>query len=99
MKAKEDWTDSTTALNWIRAAVTEHRRVKTKGAAKINILRPVGILKERIAEIELVVGGCSEWEWVLIRILRVLHSRLVPLQIQHKFYKHIKQMKYNNDEH
>ena len=39
----------------------------------------------------------SEWEWVLIRILRVLHSRLVPPQIQHKFYKHVKQIEYDNN--
>ena len=37
------------ALNWIRAAVIEHQWVKTNGAAKMIILRRVGILKELIA--------------------------------------------------
>ena len=31
VEAKEVRANSTTALNWIRAAVTEHQRVKTKG--------------------------------------------------------------------
>ena len=31
--------------------------------------------------------------------LRVLLSRLVPPQIQQKFYKHFKQMEYDNNEH
>ena len=47
--------DSTIALNWIRTAITEHRRVKTKGAAEMIILRRMGILKELIAELELEV--------------------------------------------
>ena len=32
------------------------------------------------------------------RILQVLHSRLVPPQMQHKFYKHVKEMEYDNNE-
>ena len=45
--------DSTSVLNWIRAAVTEHQRVNTKGAAEMFILQWVGILKELITEFEL----------------------------------------------
>ena len=46
-------TDSTIALNWIRAAVTEYRRGKIKGAVEMIIMQQVGILKELIAEFEL----------------------------------------------
>ena len=42
------------------------------------------------------MSGC---EWVHVRILRVLLSRLVSPQIQHKFYKHVKQMEYDHNEH
>ena len=53
IKGIEERTDSTTTLNWIRAAVTEHRRVKTKATAEMIILRRASILKELIAEFEL----------------------------------------------
>ena len=57
------------------------------------------LVEKEVFVVEFAVGACSEWKWFLVRILRVLHSHLVPPQIQHKFYKHVKQMEYDNNEH
>ena len=46
-----------------------------------------------------VVGACSEWEWVLVRILRVLLHALFHHKYNPNFYKHVKQMEYDNNEH
>ena len=56
LKEVELRTDSATVLNWVQAAVTEQRRVKTKGASEMIIMRRVGILRELIAEFGLRVS-------------------------------------------
>ena len=52
-----------------------------------------------ISDFELVVGACSEWEWVLVCILRVLLHALFHHKYNTNFYKHVKQMEYDYNEH
>lgn len=46
-------TDSATVLNWIVSVITEKKKVRTKGAAKMIIQQRLRILKELINEFEL----------------------------------------------
>ena len=46
-----------------------------------------------------VVGACSEWEWVLVRNLRVLLHDYFHLKYNTIFYRNVKQMEYDNNEH
>ena len=72
--------------------------VDPNGQIKLHAKQKYEILSATSGYVTLpfVVREC---EWVLVRILLVLLSCLVPLQIQYKFYKHVKQMEYNNNEH
>ena len=46
---------------------------------------------------QFVVSACSEWEWVLVRILRVLLHDKFHHKYNTNFHKHVKQMKYDNE--
>ena len=47
----------------------------------------------------LVGGACSEWEWVLVRILRVLLHAKFHYKYNTNFYNQVRQMEYDNNEH
>ena len=48
-------TDSSTVFGWVKATLTEEKRVRTKGAEEILIKRRLGALKNMISELKLAV--------------------------------------------
>ena len=55
MKTIEVMTDSATVLSWLRAVLTEDHRVKTHGAAEMLIKRRLGVLRQLVVELKLIV--------------------------------------------
>ena len=72
--------------NWLgEPASASHRDKVSMADSRPKCLSPLTPTINWPSDHWPVVGACCEWERVLIRILRILHSRLVPPQIQHKF--------------
>ena len=48
-------TDSATVCGWVRLMLSEEKRMKTKGAAEILVKRRIGVLKDLIDDLQLVL--------------------------------------------
>ena len=53
-------------------AWVEIEKVRIDKETRLHELRNKVIMVENLIYLGIVVGACGEWEWVLVRILRVL---------------------------